>query len=151
MRASAPIVVAPCLSKLGNEHGPRFDGGNSHYGQTLHVPRKIATFSIRAGQRGRVKKMASKAMRRSAAALAVAATVVGVGASGALAQDYAGSSVTTAGDTTGVEAGDILILAPGVTISGGEVSNETGIGVVIGGGSSVGSTAGGDTNTAADG
>jgi hypothetical protein len=103
----------------------------------------------RAKREGR--KMASKAMRRSAAALAVAATVVGVGASAALAQDYAGSSVTTAGDTTGVEVGDILILAPGVTISGGEVSNETGIGVVIGGGSSVGSTTGGDTNAAADG
>ena len=95
--------------------------------------------------------MATKAMRGSAAALAVAATVVGVGASAALAQDYAGSSVTTAGDTTDVDVGDILIVAPGVTISGGEVSNETGIGVVIGDGSSIGSTTGGDTNAAADG
>jgi len=95
--------------------------------------------------------MAIKAMRRSAGALAVAATLVVAGATGALAQDYAGSSVTTAGDATDVDVGDILIVAPGVTISGGEVSNETGIGVVIGGGSSIGSTTGGDTNAAADG
>jgi hypothetical protein len=129
---------------------PRFDVGNSPCRQTLRATEKrYAEHQGRAKREGR--KMAIKAMRRSAAALAVAATVVGVGASAALAQDYAGSSVTTAGDTTGVEVGDILILAPGVTISGGEVSNETGIGVVIGGGSSVGSTTGGDTNAAADG
>jgi hypothetical protein len=127
---------------------PRFDVGNSPYAAPAREKR-YAEHQGRAKREGR--KMASKAMRRSAAALAVAATVVGVGASAALAQDYAGSSVTTAGDTTGVEVGDILILAPGVTISGGEVSNETGIGVVIGGGSSVGSTTGGDTNAAADG
>jgi hypothetical protein len=93
--------------------------------------------------------MASMAMRRIAAALALAATLVGMGATGALAQDYAESTVTTAGGTTGVEAGDALILAPGVTISGGDVRNETGIGVVMGGGTSAGSAPGGGTNAAA--
>jgi hypothetical protein len=67
----------------------------------------------------------------------------------ALAQDYADSTVTSGGGTTGVEVGDVLILAPGVTISGGDVSNETGIGVVIGGGTSAGSAPGGYTNAAA--
>ena len=93
--------------------------------------------------------MASMAMRRTAAALAIAATVVGMGATGALAQAYADSTVTTGDGTTSVEAGDVLILAPGVTISGGDVSNETGIGVVIGGGTSAGSAPGGGTNAAA--
>ena len=92
--------------------------------------------------------MARMAMRRTAAALGLAATVVGIGATGALAQDYSGSTVTTGG-TTGVGAGDVLTPAPGVSISGGEVSNETGIGVVIGGGTSAGSASGGGTNAAA--
>ncbi len=65
--------------------------------------------------------MASKAMRRSAAALAIAATMVGIGATGALAQEYVGSTITIGG-TTGVEVGDVLVLAPGVTISDGDVS-----------------------------
>ena len=90
--------------------------------------------------------MANTALRRTAAAIAIAATVVGFGATGALAQDYAGSTVTVGGGTTGVEVGDVLVLAPGVTISGGDVSNETGIGVVIGGGTSAGSAPGGGTN-----
>ena len=67
--------------------------------------------------------MASMAMRRTAAALALAATLAGIGATGALAQDYAGSTITTGGGTTGVEVGDVVTLAPGVTISGGDVSN----------------------------
>jgi hypothetical protein len=94
-------------------------------------------------------RMASMAMRRTAAALALAATLAGVGATGALAQDYTGSTVTTGGGTTAVEAGDVVTLAPGVTISGGDVSNATGIGVVISGGTSAGSTPGGGTNAAA--
>jgi hypothetical protein len=93
--------------------------------------------------------MASMAMRRTAAALAIATTVVGMGAAGAFAQAYADSTETTGDGTTGVEAGDVLILAPGVTISGGDVSNETGIGVVNGGGTSAGSAPGGGTNAAA--
>ena len=90
--------------------------------------------------------MANTALRRTAAALAIAATVVGIGATRALAQEYAGSTVTIGGGTTGVEVGDVLVLAPGVTISGGDVSNETGIGVIIGGGTSAGSAPGGGTN-----
>ena len=93
--------------------------------------------------------MARMAMRRTAAALALVATVVGTGATGALAQDYSGSMVTTGGGTTGVEAGDVVTLAPGVTIDTGDVSNATGIGVVIGGGTSTGSAPGGVTNAAA--
>ena len=90
--------------------------------------------------------MTSMALRRITAALAIAATSVGIGATGALAQDYVGSNVTIADGTTGIEVGDVLVLAPGVTISGGEVSNETGIGVDIGGGTSAGSAPGGGTN-----
>ena len=93
--------------------------------------------------------MAIMAMRRSAAALALVVTVVGVGATGALAQDYSGSTITTGGGTTGVEVGAVLTLAPGVTISAGDVSNQTGIGVVIGGGTSAGSAPGGGTNASA--
>jgi hypothetical protein len=88
-------------------------------------------------------------MLRTAAALALTATVVGTGATGALAQDYSGSTITTSDGTTGVEGSDVLVLAPGVTISGGDVSNATGIGVVISGGASAGSAPGGGTNAAA--
>ena len=93
--------------------------------------------------------MANVAMRRTAAALALAATLAGIGAMGALALDSADSTITTGGGTTAVEVGDVVTLAPGVTISGGDVSNQTGIGVVIGGGTSAGSTPGGGTNAAA--
>ena len=93
--------------------------------------------------------MAQMARRRTAAAIALAATVVGIGATGALAQDYSGSTVTTGGGTTGVEAGDVVTLAPGVIIDTGNVSNATGIGVVISGGTSAGSAPGGGTNAAA--
>ena len=77
--------------------------------------------------------MATFARRRTAAALLIAALVGGIGASDALAQEYDGSTVTSSGGTTGVDVGDALVLAPGVTINGGDVSNETGIGVVISG------------------
>jgi hypothetical protein len=90
--------------------------------------------------------MASTALRWTVAAIVATAAVVGIGATGALAQDYAGSTVTVGGGTTGLELGDVLVLAPGVTISGGDVSNATGIGVVIGGGTSAGSAPGGGTN-----
>jgi len=98
------------------------------------------------GSKREGNNMGSKALRRTAAAIALATLVVGIGATGALAQDYAGSTVTVGGGTTGVDMGDVQVLAPGVTISGGEVSNETGIGVVIGGGTSAGSAPGGGTN-----
>lgn len=92
--------------------------------------------------------MRATILRRTAVALAIAATIAGGGATAALAQEYADSAVNVGGGTTGVASGDILVLAPGVTISGGEVSNETGIGVVIGGGASVGAATGGGTNAA---
>jgi hypothetical protein len=115
----------------------------------LHVPEKTATLCTGGTSMREGRKMARMAMRRTAAALALAATVVGIGATGALAQDYSGSTITTSDGTTGVEGSDVLVLAPGVTISGGDVSNATGIGVVIGGGTSAGSAPGGGTNAAA--
>ena len=86
--------------------------------------------------------MARFALRQAAAALLIAATLVGLGATGASAQEYAGSAVT-AGGATADDGGDVLALAPGVTISDGEVTNETGIGVVISGGTSAGAAPGG--------
>jgi hypothetical protein len=90
------------------------------------------------------RNMATLALRRAAAVLLIAATVLGLGVTKALAQDYAGSTITTGGTTDGV--GDVLVPASGVTISSGEVSNETGIGVVIDGGTSAGVTPGGGAN-----
>ena len=89
--------------------------------------------------------MATAALRRTAAALLIVSIMVGLGATRALAQDYAGSTVTT-GDTSADEVGDVLALAPGVTISDGEVINETGIGIVISGGTSAGAAPGGGTD-----
>jgi len=89
------------------------------------------------------------ATRRTATALGLAATLVGIGATGALAQDYSGSTVTTGDATTGAEVADVVTLAPGVTIDTGDVSNATGIGVAIGGGTTAGSAPGGGTNAAA--
>jgi hypothetical protein len=88
--------------------------------------------------------MATLALRRAAAALLIVATVLSLGVTKALAQDYAGSTITTGGTTD--EVGDILVPASEVTISSGEVSNETGIGVVIDGGTSAGVTPGGGAN-----
>jgi hypothetical protein len=78
---------------------------------------------------------------RAVGAIAIAATALGIGATGVLAQEYQGSTVTIGGGTSGV-----VVVAPGVTISGGEVLNETGIGVASGGGASVGDAAGGGDN-----
>lgn len=89
-------------------------------------------------------------LARGAAALATAAMLCAVGGSGALAQDNLGSMVTIGGGVNRVDGDNAVIIAPGVTISGGTVANETGIGVNLGGGASVGSSTGGDTNAAAD-
>lgn len=83
---------------------------------------------------------------RAASAVAIAAAALGIGAIGAIAQDYQGSTITIGGGTDSVGSGDVVVVAPGVTISGGEVLNETGIGVVSGGGASVGDAAGGGDN-----
>jgi hypothetical protein len=87
-------------------------------------------------------------LMRAAAALALGLTAIGVAAGGGLAQEYLGSAVTVGGDVTGIENGQVVVLAPGVTISGGDVVNATGIGVDSGGGSSIGASTGGDTNAA---
>jgi hypothetical protein len=83
---------------------------------------------------------------RTVGAIAIAAAALGIGTIGTLAQDYQGSTVTVGGGTGGVGSGDVVVVAPGVTISGGEVLNETGIGVASGGGASVGAATGGGDN-----
>ena len=93
--------------------------------------------------------MARTALRRTVAALTIATTVIGIGATEAQGQDDSSSTVTIGGGTTDVEASGTWVLAPGVTISGGEVSNATGIGVNLSGGTSAGTAPGGGTNAAA--
>ena len=83
---------------------------------------------------------------RAVSAAAIAATALGIGSMGVLAQEYQGSTITVGGGTGDVVSGDVVVVAPGVTISGGEVLNETGIGVATGGGASVGDAAGGGDN-----
>jgi hypothetical protein len=74
---------------------------------------------------------------RLLAAAAVVTTVTGaIGGSTALAQDY-GDTVVTVGGGPGI-----------VVISGGQVTNETGIGVDSGGGASIGASTGGDDSAA---
>jgi hypothetical protein len=90
--------------------------------------------------------MARTTLARAAAALVAAVAIGGLCAAGSMAQESQGSTVTVGGGVTGVEAGGIQVVAPGVTIDGGDVTNDTGIGVIIGGGSSVGATSGGDEN-----
>jgi hypothetical protein len=90
--------------------------------------------------------MMSTTRLRAASAAAIAIAALGAGSIGALAQEYQGSTVTVGGGTGAVDSGDVVVVAPGVTISGGEVLNETGIGVVSGGGASVGDAAGGGDN-----
>ena len=87
--------------------------------------------------------MVGRRAARGSRAIAIAAVLAVVGATGAAAQDYGGSTVTIGDSVSAVEAGDVAVPAAGVTISAGEVSNETGIGVIIVGGSSVGSSPGG--------
>jgi hypothetical protein len=84
---------------------------------------------------------------RTVGAVAIAAAALGIGTIATLAQeDYQGSTVTVGGGTGDVGSGDVVVVAPGVTISGGEVLNETGIGVASGGGASVGAAPGGGDN-----
>lgn len=90
--------------------------------------------------------MTSSTCLRFAGAIATAAILAGAGAAGAVAQEYPRSTVTVGEGASPIDVDDIVVLAPGVTIDGGEVTNETGIGVLIAGGSSIGSVPGGDTN-----
>jgi len=87
-----------------------------------------------------------KTLLRAIGAITIAATVAGAGTAAALAQENLGSAVTVGGGMRGVSIGDVVLVAPGVTISGGDVVNETGIGVIAGGGSSIGSSVGGGDN-----
>jgi hypothetical protein len=115
----------------------------------MHESGETGTLALDATGMGRRRDMvkSSKRARIAGAATAIAvATVMTAGASGALAQEYLGSTVSIGGGVSGVGDGDIVVMAPGVTISGGEVSNSTGIGVNSGGGSSIGAATGGDTN-----
>ncbi len=87
-------------------------------------------------------------IRQALLALGVAMSIAGVGATGAFAQESLGSTVSVGGGISGVEGGDVAVVAPGVTLSGGDVVNATGIGVAAGGGSSIGATSGGDDSAA---
>lgn len=87
--------------------------------------------------------------RRAAIALVAGGILAGAGAGAALAQDSLGSVVTIGGGISGVQGGTTIIMAPGVTISGGTVGNSTDIGVLSGGGSSIGASTGGDDSLAA--
>lgn len=92
--------------------------------------------------------MTHQRLRRAALAFLAAAALAGTGASGALAQENLGATVTIGGGTSGVGGGSPVVLAPGVTISGGEVTNSTGIGILSGGGSSIGASTGGNDSAA---
>ncbi len=92
--------------------------------------------------------MMRRIAQRAASAAAVATVVVGFSALGSAAQENQGSSVMYGGGISGVGDGTTVTIAPGVTISGGDVSNTTGIGVLAGGGSSIGATTGGDESAA---
>ena len=90
--------------------------------------------------------MTSSTRLRFAGAITASAILAAVVAPAADAQEYLGSTVTIGGGTSPIDVGDISSLAPGVTIDGGDFTNETGIGVLITGGSSIGSVPGGVTN-----
>lgn len=93
--------------------------------------------------------MKQRSIRQLALAMALGALLVGLGAGSTLAQDGLGANVTIgSGGISAVGDGVTTILAPGVTISGGDVSNSTGIDVLSGGGSSIGATTGGSDSAA---
>lgn len=93
--------------------------------------------------------MSMQIARRAAIALVAGGMLAAAGAGAARAQDNLGSVVTIGGGISGVQGGTSVILAPGVTINGGEVGNTTDIGVLSGGGSSIGASTGGDDSLAA--
>ena len=80
----------------------------------------------------------------------MAAGVLLGASSGTLAQETQGSTVTIGGGSMNVGGGGSQIIAPGVTINGGDVVNATGIGVDSAGGSSIGASTGGDDSLAAN-
>lgn len=90
--------------------------------------------------------MTSKTLLRVAGAITIALALGSGGTATAVAQELAGSTVTVGGGTIGADLDDTFVLAPGLTIDGGDVVNETGIGVTIIGGDSVGASPGGGPN-----
>ena len=94
--------------------------------------------------------MTMQIARRAAIAVVAGGMLAVAGSGAAMAQDNLGSAVTIGGGVSGVQGGTSVILAPGVTISGGEVGNTTDIGVLLGGGSSIGASTGGDDSLAAN-
>ena len=87
--------------------------------------------------------------RRAAIALVAGGMLAAASSGIAMAQENSGSLVTIGGGITTIQGGTSSILAPGVTINGGDVGNTTDIGVLSGGGSSVGASTGGDDSLAA--
>lgn len=113
--------------------------------------RDMVTATMRSGAlvQGRGNSMTLQIARRAAVALVAGGMLAVAGAGAAMAQDSLGSVVTIGGGITGVQGGTSTILAPGVTINGGDVGNSTDIGVLSGGGSSIGASTGGDDSLAA--
>ena len=87
--------------------------------------------------------------RRAALALVAGGMLVAAGAGAATAQENSASLVTIGGGVTTIQGGTSTIVAPGVTIDAGDVGNSTDIGVLLGGGSSIGDATGGDDSLAA--
>ena len=114
--------------------------------QRLQPPQCAGAHST---DQGRGSSMTLQIARRAAIALVAGGMLVVAGAGAAMAQDNGGSLVTIGGGITNVQGGTSTILAPGVTINGGEVGNTTDIGVLLGGGSSIGDSTGGDDSLAA--
>lgn len=97
---------------------------------------------------GKGQNMTFTHIRRALVATAIAGAIAGVGVASTAAQENLGSAVTVGGGVNGGVGGETVVVAPGVTISGGDVTNSTGIGIDSGGGSSIGTTVGGDDSAA---
>jgi hypothetical protein len=110
-------------------------------------PRQCA--SALTSYQGRDNSMTMQIARRAAIAMVAGGMLAVAGAGAAMAQDNLGAVVTIGGGISGVDGGNTVIMAPGVTISGGEVGNTTDIGVLSRGGSSIGASTGGDESLAA--
>ena len=90
--------------------------------------------------------MASGTYLRFVGVIAAVAILGAASAPSTVAQEYVGSTVTVGGSDSPIDIDEIVVLAPGVTISGGDVTNQTGIGVASSGGSSIGAVPGGGLN-----
>jgi hypothetical protein len=93
--------------------------------------------------------MTRQIARRAALALVAGGLLAAAGAGATMAQENSASLVTIGGGVTTIQGGTSTIVAPGVTIDAGDVGNTTDIGVLLGGGSSIGDATGGDDSLAA--